>query len=618
MSKNDSLFGRVKICWDLPADEHTCSMRSIHAGVARLKETFMFTNNTKRIHQFVPLIAALLFCLTTEAQAGDQNKFWRFDDPNGKSPVDDLYHPKNNPNGWRNDGNNTGPVEIAPDQAIYFGMMNKEDPKSTKSIELELNWFGFNPNTKFRLSATGYFNGLPVTGHISSTKNNMSNIYVSWPGNCPAWEFIKLTNKTTTPQTVTIAPTLKKTTCYVPSTRAADGGAGPDDTFEITDGSFGVITEMLSPSRVTEIQIFPEDRDIDPNAVAEFEAEPETGNWVSELVSIDPLGRPRSGIKYVTDGLGLMPEAVYRAAFTMLESPATRYTLFAFDAEDTEWTEYKIDMPDPDLLSPVEVNFEFIATDGEYLEGIGDWNGWDSVFIGGAHVRSVVSQSIPNSIDIRDDTDITRIFEGADSGAWSFEAWQYIPSDFTTGGTGDFAGSYFNILNTYAPKQPHNPQDWSVQVQFDPNDGLCKVFHGDDINTIDIPYDTDRWVKINIEIDLEKDWTQVYYDDKFVAEYSWTGGVLGGGGGATNIAVVNFFAQGSTSIYYDDLLLKRVEPPPPCPPDLNKDGVLNFFDVSAFLAAFVAGDPAADFTGDNLFNFFDVSAFLAAFTAGCP
>lgn len=96
----------------------------------------------------------------------------------------------------------------------------------------------------------------------------------------------------------------------------------------------------------------------------------------------------------------------------MLESPATRYSLFAFDAEDKEWTEYKIDMPAPDLLSPVEVNFEFIATDGEYLEGIGDWNGWDSFFTGGAHVRSVVSQSIPNSIDIRDNTDFTRIFEG--------------------------------------------------------------------------------------------------------------------------------------------------------------------------------------------------------------
>lgn len=57
---------------------------------------------------------------------------------------------------------------------------------------------------------------------------------------------------------------------------------------------------------------------------------------------------------------------------------------------------------------------------------------------------------------------------------------------------------------------------------------------------------------------------------------------------------------------------------PPCPADLTGDGVLNFFDVSAFLQAFAAGDPLADFTGDGIYNFFDVSAFLGAFAAGCP
>ncbi len=55
-----------------------------------------------------------------------------------------------------------------------------------------------------------------------------------------------------------------------------------------------------------------------------------------------------------------------------------------------------------------------------------------------------------------------------------------------------------------------------------------------------------------------------------------------------------------------------------CPADLNGDGVLNFFDISAFLGAFGAGDPVADFTGDGVFNFFDISAFLSAFSAGCP
>ncbi len=55
-----------------------------------------------------------------------------------------------------------------------------------------------------------------------------------------------------------------------------------------------------------------------------------------------------------------------------------------------------------------------------------------------------------------------------------------------------------------------------------------------------------------------------------------------------------------------------------CVADFTGDGVLDFFDVSAFLNAFNAGDPSADLTGDGTLDFFDVSAFLNAFNAGCP
>ncbi len=57
---------------------------------------------------------------------------------------------------------------------------------------------------------------------------------------------------------------------------------------------------------------------------------------------------------------------------------------------------------------------------------------------------------------------------------------------------------------------------------------------------------------------------------------------------------------------------------PPCPADLTGDGMLNFFDVSAFLNAYSTMDPAADFNDDGMFNFFDVSAFLSAYNTGCP
>jgi len=60
------------------------------------------------------------------------------------------------------------------------------------------------------------------------------------------------------------------------------------------------------------------------------------------------------------------------------------------------------------------------------------------------------------------------------------------------------------------------------------------------------------------------------------------------------------------------------ESPPICVADFTGDGVLNFFDVSAFLGAFDAQDQIADLNDDGLYNFFDVSDFLGAFADGCP
>ena len=66
------------------------------------------------------------------------------------------------------------------------------------------------------------------------------------------------------------------------------------------------------------------------------------------------------------------------------------------------------------------------------------------------------------------------------------------------------------------------------------------------------------------------------------------------------------------SVYIDDVALTD------CPVDLVDDGVLDIFDVFAFLDAFGSGDLAVEYTGDGLLDIFDVFAFLDAFNAGCP
>lgn len=55
-----------------------------------------------------------------------------------------------------------------------------------------------------------------------------------------------------------------------------------------------------------------------------------------------------------------------------------------------------------------------------------------------------------------------------------------------------------------------------------------------------------------------------------------------------------------------------------CDADLAKPfGLFDLADVLAFVTAFTAGDPAADFTGDGLFDLADVLAFVSGFVGGC-
>jgi len=55
-----------------------------------------------------------------------------------------------------------------------------------------------------------------------------------------------------------------------------------------------------------------------------------------------------------------------------------------------------------------------------------------------------------------------------------------------------------------------------------------------------------------------------------------------------------------------------------CPADLAPPyGVLDFFDLQAFLGFYSAQNPRADLTNDGVFDFFDLQAFLNSYAAGC-
>ncbi len=68
-----------------------------------------------------------------------------------------------------------------------------------------------------------------------------------------------------------------------------------------------------------------------------------------------------------------------------------------------------------------------------------------------------------------------------------------------------------------------------------------------------------------------------------------------------------------------DAILTGVQcPPEPCVADFTNDGIVDFFDVSAFLQGFNNQEPISDLTNDGIWDFFDISTFLQAFAKGCP
>jgi len=85
------------------------------------------------------------------------------------------------------------------------------------------------------------------------------------------------------------------------------------------------------------------------------------------------------------------------------------------------------------------------------------------------------------------------------------------------------------------------------------------------------------------------------------------------GDSAADLACVNVYGHNV------DVRFNLCGPFPCNPADLVKPfGVLDFFDVTAFLDALAAHLPEADLDGNGSFDFFDVLAFLDAFLAGCP
>jgi hypothetical protein len=100
---------------------------------------------------------------------------------------------------------------------------------------------------------------------------------------------------------------------------------------------------------------------------------------------------------------------------------------------------------------------------------------------------------------------------------------------------------------------------------------------------------------------------------ELVANISFDAGT---GGKIASIGSIALIAQGDAGLRIIDM--SDCPPNAPCPPDLNSDGQLDFFDLQVFLNWYASGDLWADLIEDGVLDFFDVQAYLGLFAAGCP
>lgn len=169
------------------------------------------------------------------------------------------------------------------------------------------------------------------------------------------------------------------------------------------------------------------------------------------------------------------------------------------------------------------------------------------------------------------------VFEDLDGGTTQLLSAFYDVSSFE-----DPTVSFWAWVNTGDSEQ--------MTVEFSPNLGFTWV-------PVDVIDDTNGWVRMQYALTEYVEPSQLFMVRFTISDDGADSAVEAGVDG---FRIATEVCNGS------------------CEADLTGDGVLDFFDVSAFLAAFGGMDPVSDFNGDGSFDFFDVSAFLGAFGAGCP
>jgi len=180
-------------------------------------------------------------------------------------------------------------------------------------------------------------------------------------------------------------------------------------------------------------------------------------------------------------------------------------------------------------------NFDSYALNSGLI-GQGGWDGWEGAAAADAFVTDIQAYTAPHSLAAIPTTDIVQVFTET-SGQWIMTAYMYIP----TGSTGN---QFFIMLNSYWP----NTNDWSIQVELNADAGTVTDTMASVVGTMIY----DAWVQIRVEIDLDLNLYDLYYNDVYLSSFAWQST------GVNEIAALDIFSDGGSTIFWDDCDLMEV------------------------------------------------------------
>ena len=195
---------------------------------------------------------------------------------------------------------------------------------------------------------------------------------------------------------------------------------------------------------------------------------------------------------------------------------------------------------------------------GTSIVGQGGWREFNGVAGTVSTIEGAFASS--GSQSLRTDTGSNTIrewtnFQGG-TGQWLVTTWSYIPSTTTE-------ELWFKQMSFY---RDNGPYFWTAQIGFNTGQPGSGRIYGGSTAPGTFPVIFDRWVEIELAIDLDADTIEVFYDGMSLGPaYPYTSGYAGVGTGPKWISAAEFQHTSTTPgevAYWDDVRVQKNFPPP--------------------------------------------------------